>query len=286
VQAFDRTADVAIFHRGEWMQRDEVARYGAVSNAWLARNALRPYVPALWGLRAVLQADIDETALSVTHDLLDAMKRLGSEGVPHWSEPFMTISDAGYVLDYRPVADAMREVEGHAEVWRPVRIRRVPAQGRYWFARTLIPARTQDELLAAFRRLPDVRGDAFVPWPPFSPAPGRIVHTRETANDTELDVDAAGDALLVITITRDPHWQATIDGAPAPLLAANVAYQALVVPAGPHHVELHYRNPLIAIGAMISLLTLAAMAAAAVRTGARGSAKNTGHPESHSQRGR
>jgi hypothetical protein len=269
VQAFDRTADVAIFHRGEWTQKSEIARYGAVSNAWLSRNALAPYTPALWGLRTVLQADVDETALGATHDLLDAMKRLGSEGFPRWSEPFMTISDAGYVLDYRPAADALREVDGHAEVWRPVRIRRVPAQGRYWFARALIPARTQDELLAAFRSLPDVRGDAFVPWPPFAPAPGRIVRMRETANDAALDVEAGGNALLVVTITRDTHWQATIDGASAPLLPANVAYQALVIPPGPHHVELHYRNPLIAIGAAISLLTLIVLVGAALRTAPR-----------------
>jgi hypothetical protein len=269
VQAFDRTADVALFHRGEWTQKDEIARYGAVSNAWLSRNALRPYVPARWGLRTVLQADLDETALSVTHDLLDAMKRLGSEGFPRWSEPFMTISGAGYVLDYRPAIDALREAEGHAEVWRPVRIRRVPAEGRYWFARALIPARSQDELLAAFRRLPDVRGDAFVPWPPFSPAPGLILRTRERANDVEWDVESAGNALLVVTITRDVHWQAAIDGTPAPLLPANVAYQAVVIPPGPHHVELHYHNPLIAIGAVISLLTVIVMAGAVLITGSR-----------------
>lgn len=269
VQAFDRTAGAAIFQRGEWTQQAEIGRYAGVSTAWLSRNALVPYAPALWNLRSALQADFDETELSVTHDLLDAMRRLGSEGFPRWSEPFMTISDVAYVLDYRPAADALREVDGHPEVWRPVRIRRVPAQGRYWFARTLIPARTQDELLAAFRSLPDVRGDAFVPWPPFSPAAGRVVRLRETANDTTLDVEASGNALLVVTITRDTHWHATIDGASAPLLPANVAYQALVIPPGPHHVELHYRNSLIAIGAAISAFTLIVLVGAALTAGSR-----------------
>ena len=257
VQALDRDVDdYAIFQRGERAQHDEATRYVHMSGAWLARNALRPYVPALWHMRSVLEPDFDETDLLVTRDLLDAMYRLANERVERWSEPFMAISNVRYVLDYRPFAEAMQEADGHPEIWRPVRIHRTPNQGRYWFARGLVPARTQDELLAAFRLIPDVRGLAFIPWPPFTPAPARIVTARERANDAELDVESTGRALLVITVTRDTHWQTTIDGAPAELLPANVAYQALVVPAGRHHIELHYRNPLITAGTIVSGLAL------------------------------
>lgn len=266
VKAFDRHAGAAIFHRGEWVQQAEKRSYMLMARSWLQRNALRPYVPALWGLPTTLEADFDETALIPTHDLLDAMIRFGSEGAPNWSEPFMTMSNVGYVLDYRPPGKVLAEARGNPEVWQPVSVRRVPAQGRYWFAHATIPARSQSELLAALRRTPDVRGLAFVPWPPFPPAPARITRVHETANDAELDVEATGRALLVATVTRDRHWHATLDGAPVPLPSANVAYQAIVVPPGRHRIEMHYRNGLITVGAVISVLTLLAFAAVTARS--------------------
>jgi len=259
IEALGPAGGVTIFHRGEWTQRDEARRYGRVSAGWLARNALRPYTPELWGLRTALEADYDETALLATHDLLDAMQRAAAADIPGWSEPFMALSNVTHVLDYRPSDLALREAGGHPEVWRPVRIRRVPNQSRYWFARAIVAARTQDELIAALERSDDVRGFAFVPWTPFIPASGRVVRVRERSNEVVLDVESAGRALLVLTVTRDAHWRATIDGAPAALQPANVAYVALEVPAGMHHVELRYRNPWIAAGAAISAAAILAL---------------------------
>jgi uncharacterized membrane protein YfhO len=71
---------------------------------------------------------------------------------------------------------------------------------------------------------------------------------------------------LVASVTGHRCWSATIDGQPAPLIATNLAYQGLVVPAGTHTIAMRYRNPLIPIGAAISLLTLIASAAAAWRS--------------------
>jgi hypothetical protein len=253
VQALDRDVDnYALFHRGEVAQSDEAKRYVAISNAWVARNGLRPYTPTLWNLRTVLEPDFDETALLVTHDLFEAMRHLHDAGEPRWSEPFMTMSNVRHVLDYRPRDEALREADGRLDIWRPVRIRRMPNQGRYFFAQALVPARDEAELIRALRHLPDVRGLAFVPWPAFPPAPARLLATRETTNAAELDVEASGRALLVATVTRDAHWHATMDGTPAEILPANVAYQAIVVPPGRHRITLRYRNSLIPIGAAVS----------------------------------
>jgi uncharacterized membrane protein YfhO len=80
-------------------------------------------------------------------------------------------------------------------------------------------------------------------------------------------VQSAGDALLVISITRHKYWHATIDGHPAPLIGANIAYQALRVPAGAHDVRLWYDNPLVRWFGIVSLLSLIALIAyACVRT--------------------
>ena len=67
---------------------------------------------------------------------------------------------------------------------------------------------------------------------------------------------------LVITVTAHKYWRAKIDGREAPLLPANVAYQALDVLAGTHTIELRYRNPLILVGACISSRSAATPVAA------------------------
>jgi hypothetical protein len=259
------TPGATLFHRGDLAQQGEQRGYERVSPGWATRNALRPYTPAMWGLRTTLEVDFDETALAVTHDLLHALQRLGNSGASRWSEPFMTMAGVDYVLDYRPLPAAMREARGYPQVWRPLRIRRVPSQGRYFFATALTAARSEEELLAALRVTPDIGGHAFVPWPPFAPAPARVTRLREGARDAELDVESSGRALLVMSVTRDRHWRATIDGAPASLLPANVAFQALEVPAGRHHVVMQYDNPLVAIGMIISALALLAAAIAIAR---------------------
>ena len=53
-----------------------------------------------------------------------------------------------------------------------------------------------------------------------------------------------------MSVSYHRYWGATIDGRPARIVPANLAYQALVVPAGQHRVRLRYHNPLIAVGAV------------------------------------
>jgi uncharacterized membrane protein YfhO len=75
-------------------------------------------------------------------------------------------------------------------------------------------------------------------------------------NRFEADVDAAEPSLVVLSQTFYHLWHAEVDGQPVPLLRANVAFQALQVPAGKHHVKLIYRDRDFAIGAVISLLSI------------------------------
>ncbi|MCL4821016.1 MAG: hypothetical protein KJ067_17905 [Vicinamibacteria bacterium] len=67
----------------------------------------------------------------------------------------------------------------------------------------------------------------------------RIVEKRSDRVRIEAELDAPG--FVVFVSTHDPGWQATVDGAPAPLLRANLAFCAVAVPAGRHGVELVYR---------------------------------------------
>jgi len=61
------------------------------------------------------------------------------------------------------------------------------------------------------------------------------------ADRVSLEVTASGPALLVLVDTYDPGWRATLDGTPARVLRANVAFRAVAVPAGAHRVEMVYR---------------------------------------------
>jgi len=242
VNAFARPVDgYAVFHRGDWARPDLGAKYDAFSPARNTRNALRPYTPAAWGIRSALELDFDETDLLPTHDLLDSMQRLGNSGFARWSEPFMQLSNVHYVIDYNP----------RGSIQSPIIIRRFPNQGRYWFARILIPVSDFERSI----RGPLANGVAFTD-PAFTPAPATITNVVESSHAADIDVEATGRSFLVATITRHKYWRATIDGQPVPLVPANIAYQGLVVPAGRHHIALRYWNPIVVLSAIVSALTL------------------------------
>ncbi len=86
----------------------------------------------------------------------------------------------------------------------------------------------------------------------------RILAVRETPNTATIDVEAAAPAPLVMLVTRHKYWRVTIDGRDIAVKPANIAYQSIVVPGGRHRVEMRYRNPLIAVGAAVSGVALAA----------------------------
>src|SRR5581483_6020059 len=239
-----------LFHRGEWTQQRLAAAFSGLSPGWTARNALRPFSAASWGMRSVLEADFDETDLLPTHDLLDAMMRLGNSGFPRWGEIFAALADAGTIVDYRPFREGVAGAHGDPAQLQPLIVHPMARHGTYYFPRTLLPI---DRLEAM---TPDA---ALVPFPPFPPAPARVVGVSETSNSATIDVESQGHAFLVATVTRHKNWRATIDGRPARLLPANLAFQGLEVPAGRHRIEMRYRNPLVIWGGAISLIAVIAL---------------------------
>jgi hypothetical protein len=85
--------------------------------------------------------------------------------------------------------------------------------------------------------------------------------TREVAFETEAD----GAALVVLAQTWYPRWRAEVDGRPTRLLRANLAFQAVEVPAGTHRVRLVYQDRAFALGVLISAPAWLACAAGCVR---------------------
>lgn len=82
-------------------------------------------------------------------------------------------------------------------------------------------------------------------------APGHVV----------VEVAADAPALLALSEMWYPGWQATVDGAPAPLLRAYNTLMAVPVPAGAHTVELRFDPPSVKIGLAVSGLALALVVA-------------------------
>ncbi len=81
----------------------------------------------------------------------------------------------------------------------------------------------------------------------------KILSSRFGDDTVDFAVEAAAPSLVVVAQTFYHDWRAEIDGQPASLLRANVAFQAVQVPAGTHRVHLFYRDRAFQIGAAISL---------------------------------
>ena len=78
---------------------------------------------------------------------------------------------------------------------------------------------------------------------------------------TRFDVNADGEAWLVVAATHYPGWTVTIDGLPAPLERANLAFRAVRVPAGQHSVTFVYAPAWLPPALIVSLAGLTGLAA-------------------------
>ncbi|MHB8681198.1 MAG: YfhO family protein [Acidimicrobiales bacterium] len=82
-----------------------------------------------------------------------------------------------------------------------------------------------------------------------------------TPDDERVTVKTSAPAYLVVRQTWAPGWHVTVDGVAAELFRADVAFDAVAVPAGTHRVELTYEAPGLLPGELVSLLALLALTA-------------------------
>jgi hypothetical protein len=71
-------------------------------------------------------------------------------------------------------------------------------------------------------------------------------------NTVVAEIEADEPSLVVVAQMYYHDWQAQIDGRAAPLLRANVAFQAVQVPAGRHWLHFYYRDHAFEIGAVVA----------------------------------
>ncbi|MBV9355926.1 MAG: YfhO family protein [Chloroflexi bacterium] len=85
---------------------------------------------------------------------------------------------------------------------------------------------------------------------------------RQDPDELVLRTDASAPALLVLSETYDPFWEATVDDQPAPVLVADHILRAVPVPAGQHTLRLRYAPPMMRLGVLTSGATLVVLAGA------------------------
>jgi hypothetical protein len=73
------------------------------------------------------------------------------------------------------------------------------------------------------------------------PAQDRVEIIRYAAEEIVLHTSADSSALLVLSDSYYPGWTATVDGSPATILPANVAFRGVFLPPGAHEVRFSYR---------------------------------------------
>lgn len=119
------TRGATVAHRGEWFVEDQNFRsYERLSHAWLSRNGLRTFTANVWGLRSVLEPDIDETFLLPTHQLLDVFKQTGG------TDQVIALTGADFLLDWRDFNVARREATSISQL-QPLSIRKANVGGIY-----------------------------------------------------------------------------------------------------------------------------------------------------------
>ena len=148
-----------------------------------------------------------------------------------------------------------------------------PANSTKWIARTnhlpLLTAGQQPEFKSGPQTLEAIFAADFDPRRVvYLPEAARhlIMVTNQTSclvsqiryrqNQVEAETHAAAPSLIVLSQTYYHLWQAEVDGQNVPLFRANLAFQALQVPAGTHQIKLVYRDPYLVSGAAISVASL------------------------------
>lgn len=250
--------DFRIFHEADWYGTEKPAQqYFSTGPAvyWVVRDGLFPMTPAGAGLRTVLERDYDKTALLPTVDLTDSVWDVKRSGRANWWKPFMAMSNAWYRAVYRDFDLEKKRNHGNFMDSLPVTFEEGPHYPRYYFADQVVTIRGREDFVKQLSTASFTSGVAFVQQPSFVPAKGVIKRLAETANTATLDVESFGQGFLVMSVTPHKYWTIVVDGMKVPAVVTNIAYQGIIVTPGKHHIEMQYRNEMVRVGMLITLIT-------------------------------
>ena len=227
-------------------------------------ESLSSYTAASWGIPVVFHVDYDRLAPARVAGLAGVLRKEG------WGRrlPLLRAADARLVLtwDRIGVAGYSLALEIPAPGGGALRLYSVEGSvpARFaWRARTAPGA---DEATAMLLSRAGAGGEVILEGeagndPPegrCSDAPVRLTRLRPEALRAEVDAPCPG--WVVFAETWYPGWRARVDGRPAAILRADVAFRAVRVEPGRHVVEMEYFPRSLVGGALLSLLGLAILA--------------------------
>jgi hypothetical protein len=263
-----------VFHDAAWSvwNDDPIAGeyFGDIGHDrfwWMLRNG------ECWNLLAarnhalVLEPDIGATSLKNTDDFRMAFSLAHARQLAGSDEPYLRMANASVRMVFKTLDDSTRAASASDPArFTPVTAVPLETTPRYAFASRIERLSSPGELAATLAGDHSTAPLALADIEPFAPAAGEVVSTEEGWSRVKLTVKATGRAFLVASVTGHKYWRATLDGRDIPLIPTNVAFQGLIVPAGSHTIEMRYRNPLVAAGAAITLLTLLILSGAVLVT--------------------
>jgi hypothetical protein len=244
---------VRIYNDADWNRNALPTMTSPTSpRPWINRAGLFPDMNAIWELPGVLALDVTNMNLLPSRDFEQFFVNVRGTR-PERLTTLLQMAGVTHIALLKPPSSP-DDVEY-------VRVIRADTAGRYYFASSVAPT---EQFVGQIVRAPTIdAAPAFVELAPLKPAAGKVLQARESANEVDLDVEAEGQALLVIAISAHKYWRATIDGQPAQILPTNMAFQSLVIPRGRHTVHLRYRNPLTVACLIVSACTVLALLAIA-----------------------
>ncbi len=155
-----------------------------------------------------------------------------------------------------------------------------------WLVPEAVWVGSDQESIAALRdpawnpaRTVVLMGDSPLPGPAETFSSGSVSIVRELPAERRFRVMTDAPAYLVFAEGWYPGWSAAVNGARVPLLRANLAFQAVAVPAGESEVIFRYRITNFGAGAAVSALALVgALALLGLRGMARGTVGGNSRP--------
>jgi len=269
VRQFPKERDAyRVFNHAAWNRQTGLGRYYSRPDPylyWTSRNALMGFMPASYGLRTAIESDYDQTHLLPTKDFTLSVFDLSLKRPNDYVDIAASMSNVWYAGFYRQPSEAIALAQGDPRAIQPVQFIERVHHPRYYFARRVVTIRDRADFVRRLNETPDPTGLACIDDEAFEPAGGVVRRWHESANGARIEVEAAGRTFLVMSVTPHKYWRITIDGREASAQVTNVGYQGVVVPPGPHVVEMQYRNPLIPAGGAVSVATLLAFALIARR---------------------
>lgn len=260
-------SDAILFGDTEFFIPDPDSEVPSSLRRFLQR--LDPYSANLWGYGYALNPDPD---LMLSRWGQHALGLLTSESglmTRGWSErPYRYLGawNAGIVVRRRSPEAQMEEKRRTGTIPEPVRLIPNPhvlAKLRFVsevvFTSAIEEAVQQvsarDFRLADFEAVIDPARQSQDHHSTFD-ARVELIEVEDTGSVMEIEYQVASRAFLVVAVTADRDWLAEVDAISAPLYITALGQMAIELPAGRHRLTLKHRNPAVALGAIISLLSI------------------------------